>query len=117
MNYLPLLYLYSSIYNVDAILVQSIISVESQGNHNKIGSKGEIGLMQLNPQYFTNVYSIEENLKQGIRFLSYVKKRCKHKYVYKYVICYNRGLKGGAQVINPTKDLYYKKVMKEYLNE
>ena len=105
---------YCAIFHVDPLLVRSVITVESGWNADLIGQANEQGLMQLLPTSFPK-YSKQElkdvniNLREGISYLSKMKKECKYKLDNTWVVCYNRG--SGADHINPYTDTYYKNVM------
>ena len=111
-----LIMLYSSIYNVDPKLAVSIAHVESSFNQTAIGTSGEIGIFQLHPRYFSyqDSLTIEENIKNGIKHLSFSKKYCRHKYGIEWVICYNRGVAKGSMAKMPSKDEYVNKVKTFY---
>lgn len=67
------IYIFSVGYDVDPMLVTSIVSVESSFNANATGGMGEIGLMQIRSEYLTNpkdYYNPVLNLKEGIKRLS-----------------------------------------------
>lgn len=109
--------IYSSMYNVDPMIALSVMQVESGCNPQVIGLKGEVGLMQLMPQFTTgskkSLSQIQTNIKLGIEKLSQVKQRCKHQKDMTWVICYNRGVTGGSKISNPKSDVYYRKVVAE----
>jgi len=67
---------YSRKYNVDPALVLAIINAESEFEHPSISRKGAIGLMQLMPQTADQLgidpFDIEENIKGGIKHLSFL---------------------------------------------
>lgn len=111
----------SMLHNIDPLIVLSVIKVESNFNVNAVGSKGEIGLMQLNPKSFPD-YSIsqlqnpETNIKLGINYLKLIKESCKNKYYLNWVDCYNKGVKGSMKFGRYKETIYVKKVKKEYTN-
>lgn len=68
---------YSEKYRVDPTLVRAVIQVESNFNPRCVSNKGARGLMQLIPatanRYgVTKVHDPEENIKAGIRYLSFL---------------------------------------------
>jgi len=67
---------YSRKYKVDPALVLAIINAESEFEHPSISHKGAIGLMQLMPQTADQLgidpFDIEENIKGGIKHLSFL---------------------------------------------
>lgn len=106
-------------FNIDPQLAVSVAKTESSLNPDAIGPFNEVGLFQVRPEY--SKFSAEElrnpviNISEGLRILSEAKKRCKHKVAKTFIVCFNRGVTGGARVENPHKDKYYIKVM-ERLN-
>jgi soluble lytic murein transglycosylase-like protein len=110
--------MYSEKYNVNERLVYALISVESRFNSQVIGSIGEVGLMQIRPEFVIETHEQLldpcTNVHRGIQLLSYFSKRCKHKQNKTFVVCYNRGVVGGSRIDNPLNDLYYRKVLNEY---
>jgi soluble lytic murein transglycosylase-like protein len=65
-------------YDVDPLLVHSVIQVESNYNPYAISNKGAEGLMQLIPATArrfgaTNSFSPRENIEAGVRYLKYLK--------------------------------------------
>jgi soluble lytic murein transglycosylase-like protein len=110
--------LYSSKYNIDKNLVNAVISVESRFNSQTIGSVGEVGLMQIRPVFVIETHEQLldpcTNVHRGIQLLNSFRNTCKHKTNNTFIICYNRGNKGGSYVSNPYDNNYYKKVMYEY---
>jgi soluble lytic murein transglycosylase-like protein len=113
---LMLVYLYSALYNLDPVLVESIIEVESGFQSDRIGALGELGMMQLRPEYFyhKDLAKPEINLQIGIAYLAEVKEQCKHKEDNTFIVCYNAGVTGGNRIKYPKKQSYYKRVMKLY---
>lgn len=78
---------YSEEYQVDKVLVYSIINTESHFDPNAVSSVGAIGLMQIMPDTFTwlqdyygtdealgseALYDPETNIKYGVMFLDYL---------------------------------------------
>ncbi len=106
-----------AIHNLEPKLVQSVIQVESGWNNNVVGKAGELGLLQVLPQYsnlsIKDLKDPKSNIKEGIKKLAEAKKYCNHQDNNTWLICYNRGIMGGAKVKFPYKDNYYLKVMKE----
>ena len=125
---------YSLLYGVDPNLVLAVAQHESKMNTHAVGQLGELGLMQLRPEYFSNdckqskvkpatatshgcgeeLFLPEVNLEIGVRNLAYLQKSCVHKENGTYIICHNLGLKGGARIKNAKGQTYYKLVMIEY---
>ena len=106
---------YSSFYGIDPMLTKAIILNESNGNANAIGDKGEIGLMQLSPDYFYgNLFDPRTNIKLGVRYLSKVKKECKYKADNTFINCFNLGVEGGSKLKHPKSWPYYINTMKLY---
>jgi soluble lytic murein transglycosylase-like protein len=64
-------------YNMDPLLVNSVIQVESGYNPKALSPKGAQGLMQLIPSTarrfgVRNVYDVRENVEGGVRYLKYL---------------------------------------------
>jgi soluble lytic murein transglycosylase-like protein len=109
---------YSALYGVDPLISQAIVQVESNGNPDMIGELGEVGLMQI--METSSKYSKKDllnpkiNIKEGIHILKLMKNGCKHQIDFQWVICYNKGIRGGGLIKYPDKDSYYSKVKKQY---
>jgi soluble lytic murein transglycosylase-like protein len=70
---------YASVYQVPANFVEAIIQVESNWRPDAVSPKGAAGLMQLMPSTARrfraqNVFDIEENIRAGISYLSWLRK-------------------------------------------
>jgi hypothetical protein len=64
-------------HNVDPLLVQSVIQVESNYNHYAVSPKGAEGLMQLMPGTarmlgVSNSFDPAENIEAGVKYLRYL---------------------------------------------
>ena len=64
-------------HNVDPLLVQSVIQVESNYNHYAVSPKGAEGLMQLMPGTarmlgVSNSFDPDENIEAGVKYLRYL---------------------------------------------
>ena len=64
-------------YDVDPLLVHSLVQVESAYNPNAVSNKGAQGLMQLIPGTarrfgVTNVWDVRQNIEGGVRYLRYL---------------------------------------------
>lgn len=101
---------------IDPDLVHSVIKHESNYNPNTIGLVGEVGLMQIRPEYVPE--TIEQlkdpctNIKRGIQILKNAMLNCKHKADFTWVNCYNLGIFGGSKVKYPKLFPYYKQIIK-----
>lgn len=109
----------SSAQKVDPYLVAAVVQVESQFNPQTVGSIGEIGLMQLRPEYFANgrpkdLFNPEMNIRLGIGYLAKIKNRCRHKVGNTFLVCYNAGVTGGSRIKNPSQFPYVVRVSKAY---
>jgi Transglycosylase SLT domain len=120
-NLLVAIKLYASMFNLSPNLIAAVITVESSQNPRTIGQVGEIGLMQVRPEYHKHAKGLlfvpTYNIKEGAKRLAEAKRYCKHKIDYQWVVCYNRGLIGGARLKDPSTDSYYLKVRKELSSE
>jgi soluble lytic murein transglycosylase-like protein len=114
----PFILLYSSLYGVDPHLVRAVIKVESQERPQVVGLAGEIGLMQILPSTAKlprhELFKPYVNIEAGVKLLAQLKQLCPHKTGHSYVICYNKGIVGGAKIKYPLRDSYYRKVMDAY---
>ncbi len=64
-------------HEVDPLLVESVVQVESNYNASAVSHKGAVGLMQLIPATarrfgVSNPYDAEQNLEGGIKYLKYL---------------------------------------------
>jgi soluble lytic murein transglycosylase-like protein len=119
LSLIALITLYATTHGVDPNVAVSIAKVESNFNMKAVGTKGERGIYQLLPKAFPQytvkeLSQLEKNVEIGVKHLAYSNKRCSHKSNLDWVICYNRGVKGGSRVQNPSKDNYVRKVKTEY---
>lgn len=102
-----------AVYGLDPDLIMAVIQVESGFDIQKLGSKGERGLMQLMPIYFPEAkFDIHKNIELGVAHLSFVRANCPVNKNFTYVICYNQGLSHKPK--HPTLHPYYKAVMHAY---
>jgi soluble lytic murein transglycosylase-like protein len=67
----------SRAHNVDPLLVQSVIQVESNYNHYAVSAKGAEGLMQLMPGTaralgVSNSFDPAQNIEAGVKYLKYL---------------------------------------------
>ena len=83
---------YSREYNVDPVLVFSVMKTESHFKHSTVSSAGAKGLMQLMPFNFKEFgvdNSIQGNIKGGVMHLK--RDYDKTRNVTKTLVCYNAG--------------------------
>ena len=103
---------------MDPMLVLSVASVESNLDAKKIGGIGEVGLMQIRPEYSkltkAQLLNPKYNLQEGIRKLKEARARCKHQVDNTWLVCYNYGIAGGSRVKHPKLFPYYKKIKETY---
>jgi soluble lytic murein transglycosylase len=120
---------YSMLYGIDPEMALAVATHESKLNSQAVGTYGELGLMQLRPEYYAascknrqdesapcgkELFNPETNLQIGIKALADMKKRCGHKKNNTWLVCYNAGVKGGSRLQNPKEFAYYKHVIQEY---
>lgn len=112
---------YSNYYGIDPALTLAVIEQESSFRSGAIGPHGEIGLMQLHPEYFNKyddkkeLFDINTNIRLGVNHLAGIKKRQKSKFPGKlWVICYNLGETGCRKLKNPAMYPYYQKIKVKY---
>lgn len=65
-------------HNVDPLLVESVMQVESNYNHYAVSPKGAEGLMQLMPQTartlgVSNSFDPAQNIEAGVKYLEYLR--------------------------------------------
>lgn len=99
--------------DVDYRLVASVIAVESRFNEKAMGKIGEVGLMQLRPNYFGKKEHIIDpavNIFLGTKYIKQLTK-FKSKYINSlyFIEHYNCGPNG-----NPGKFKYSRKVVRYY---
>lgn len=122
MSYAVILALVTSLsreHGLDPREVSAIIHVESSWNPAARGSLGEIGLLQLRPEFFDvrsggSPLDVEHNLRIGIAHLASIKRRCPHKEQLSWAICHNVGVRGAFRIKNPTEFVYVRKVQEAY---
>jgi len=115
-NYILLHWLlhYCVLYNVDINVAKAVVYTESKGKPNAVGVKFEQGLFQLRPELFGFV-DTKTNIKLGVEYLAKMQKECKHRVDNTFVVCFNRGIVGGAKIKYPKQNHYFKRVMNNYL--
>jgi soluble lytic murein transglycosylase-like protein len=107
-------------HQVDPYLVAAVVKTESSWQVDAIGSIGELGLMQLRPEFFSgDLKDGKTNLTLGVEFLSSLTNRCSHlneqaKWEHAYVICFNTGVRGSYKINDPAKFSYLVKVKGNY---
>ena len=109
-------------HGVDANLVRAVIETESGGNPSAVSRKGAVGLMQLMPTTalelgVRNMYSAQENLEAGVRYLHTLLDRYKGD-LDRALAAYNAGAgavdrAGGVPKYRETRE-YVKKVTNSY---
>lgn len=109
---------YSNFLGFDPNVAVAVATVESKLNPMAIGSKGEIGLFQVMPQYVkafnkTQLFDIRTNIIVGISRLKEEQLKCKHKENINYLVCYNYGRTNATRVRYPASFPYVLKVQKE----
>lgn len=112
MLYQCILY-YSLLTGVDPAVTETIIKLESNGNPNAIGTKGDSGLMQIRHQYVpeTQAELLNPciNIRRGTQLLKQAMDKCSHKKNNQWIICYNQGVSGGNRIRFPNKHPYWLK--------
>lgn len=101
-------------YKMDPDIVLAVITVESNWNPYRKGKHGEIGLMQLLPEYFptAKVGDVDGNIRLGVKHLAFVRAHCPARHELTWLTCYNNGVNRRPK--HPTLHPYYKKVMNAY---
>lgn len=103
---------YSTHYQVDPTIALAVAERESNFQHHRIGSLGEVGVFQLRPEFFPkDAAMLERNVKYGVKFLAFVKANCVHQIENTWIVCYNVGITGAKKIRYPLLFPYYKEVM------
>jgi soluble lytic murein transglycosylase-like protein len=98
---------------MDANLLLAVAYVESHYNPRKTGSLGEVGLMQLRPEFHDGVdYSVIGNLTMAANYMKELRVICKHKADLTWLTCYNAGPYN--KISQPKQTAYYKAVLAAY---
>ncbi len=101
-------------HKIDPDLVLAIMEVESGFNKNARGKLGEIGLLQLRPEFHdVRAGDTDHNIAVGVRYLAYCRNACLRRYGSAFFVCFNRG-PYSAPVENPKATKYYKRVITIY---
>lgn len=107
---------WSMMNGINPAVTSAVISVESNGRVMAVGSShGEIGLMQIRPQFVPEtklqLFNPCTNIMRGTALLRTARKKCKHTIDKTWINCYNLGITGGSRLRHPKKWNYYKKVI------
>lgn len=100
-------------HGVDPTLALAIAEVESGFNPRAKGSKGELGIYQLRPEFHGKPKTTSQNITVAMEYLAKIKKDCYPKYGSAYFVCYNFGPNRRLKVAPSATD-YYQKVFKAY---
>lgn len=106
---------WSGVYEMDASLIESVVRHESSMNSNAIGAAGEIGLMQIKPQYVKGytreqLFDPQINLIVGIKQLKDAKRTCVHQNDIEWLTCFNMGNTGAKKLAHPDLFPYIKSI-------
>lgn len=116
------IYKYSNILNIDPKLVAAVIAVESNFNSKALGtSHGEIGLMQLRPEFHLvsvkdqkkrkqALFNMDINIETGVRYIAKLKREFSaHSHGIDFIEHYNIGPNRVPSSYNYTKKIgkYY----------
>lgn len=106
---------YSLQNGIDPNLTKAVIKTESNYNHLAIGTVGEIGLMQIRPEYVPEtkeqLFDPCTNVARGTQILKQMKKYCHHTLDKTWILCYNLGTEGAKKIKHPKLFPYYKKIV------
>jgi soluble lytic murein transglycosylase-like protein len=99
--------------HVDPSLALAIVEVESGFNQEARGSRGEVGLFQLRPEFHgSQILTVAGNIRIGVRYLASCQRTCAARYGDAAFVCYNRG--PAAPTVEPKSTPYYQKVIALY---
>lgn len=115
------IYTYSQLYKIDSNLVAAVIATESRFDTTKVGTKGEIGLMQIRPEYHATFLKYQKdrreflrgigpNIGSGVEYMH----EMKHKFIKKYKNFYWLEHYNQGPNRRPTKFKYTAKVLSYY---
>lgn len=98
-------------HSLNPELTIAIATVESGLNPDAIGSKGEVGLFQLRPEYHSvKPGNVKQNVEVALAYLSEIRNKWQPIYGDAWFIKFNLG-PNYRQIKYPTKFAYYQKVM------
>jgi soluble lytic murein transglycosylase-like protein len=120
----------SAKYKIDPMIITSVISGESNFNPSVIGHSGEVGLMQLRPstgKWIAQKSKIKwnplllknpfYNIRLGVAYLGYLKRRYSPSKGYLYLAAYNMGETTMLRLLSSKKipHIYPAHIMKNFL--
>lgn len=109
---------WSLTFGVDPAIVTAIGRHESGLNPTAVGALGEVGVLQVRPEYAPEgtewLKKPCNGIKKGIEMLRQSMLHCPHQEDLTWVICHNLGQAGAAKIRYPKLHRYYKAVMKHY---
>ena len=109
---------YSNFLGFDPNVAVAVATVESGLNPKAMGTKGEVGLFQVMPQYVkgfdkNQLLHPRINIMVGIIKLKEEQEKCLHQKNIEYLVCYNYGRANAKRVRYPEVFPYVMKVQKE----
>lgn len=100
-------------HGVEPNLLIAIAYTESRFKRLAVGKLGEVGLMQLRPQFFPGVtFNVANQMELSAKYLSWLRHVCRHEGNKTWLVCWNAG--PSHKIRNLKKFSYYKKVMDAY---
>lgn len=104
-------------YGVNPNLAVAIAKTESGLNPKAVGSKGEIGLFQLRPEYHKgNLWNPVQNTRIAMRYLKHLESMSAERFGRAWFISFNLGPYYNRPIRYPQLFPYYKKVMSNWPN-
>ena len=98
-------------HNMDPALMLAIAKTESKLNPKAVGSKGELGVFQLRPEFHKfNANSIDSQVNVAIVYLSTIRRKWEPVYGNAWFISFNLG-PNYRRINHPSLFPYYKRVM------
>lgn len=111
-NLLTIIFSAALAHNVDPDLLFAIAKVESGFKIHAVGTKGELGLFQLRPEFYGDPEDLldpSSAAETAAALLHEKLQRCASLGKAAFV-CYNRGITGGRNLQFPKKTEYYRRV-------
>lgn len=113
----------SSAMQFDPATAVAVAYQESKLDNEAVGALGELGVMQIRPEFVSisneDLKNVVINITTGISLLKEAKEKCNNKTDLNYLVCYNMGISRGNEIKFPHKNEYVKSVtnLRNYYKE